>query len=323
MATQYGNVNDTSGYAEAFYDAYTKGYQHVLQEAMDVYGDTVRIEPLEGENKSYDFIGTVDLREKETQFEDIPVQNMTHNRRWIYPRWFRRAIYWDPEDSIAIIADPTSDYIQALAKGVIRTKNDVIYAAFEGNVNGGTNPGDDTFAFNDSAFSSASEGGRTIPHDTTNAFAAGGTSKGLSIEKLILAREALTTLKNDPNQTYHLVCSQRQISDLLREAETQSIDTNVVRALHAGMINEYHGFRFHVDWNIALGSSNDIDSDTNIYPCYAYAQGAILFAQHEAPIFTMDKLPKKDIYIIKAKVGMNAIRMDEDKIIKVECIAET
>lgn len=321
MTTQYGNVNDTSGYAQAFYNAYTKGYQLILQEMKDVYGGTVQQEPLEGEYKAYDFIGTVDLIEKATRFEDIPIDDMTHNRRWIYPRWFRRGIFWDPEDDIAIIADPTSPYIKSLSRGVVRLKNDVIYAALEGNVSGGKNPGDDTYAFNDSAFSSASEGGRTIPHDATNAFAAGGTSAGLTIEKLILAREALVSLKNDPNQMFHIVCNQRQISDLLREAEVQSIDTNIVRALHAGTISEYHGFTFHVDYNITLGTSNDIDADTNIYPCYAYTNDALLYAQHEAPIFNMDWIPRKQIYQIAAKVGMNSVRMDEDKVIKIECAA--
>jgi len=321
MTTQYGNVNDTSGYTEAFIQAYNAGYTQVLQEMRDVYAGSVRPDKLKGENQAYDFLGTIDLVEKQTRFEDIPIDDMTHNRRWIYPRWFRKGIFVDREDDIALHTDPTSGYIRALAKGVIRTKNDVIFAAFEGNVRGGKQPGDDTFAFNDAIWSAASEGGRTIVHDTTDAFAVGGPSTGLTIEKLILAREALVTLKNDGNQMFNLVCSQRQISQLLRQAETQSIDTNMVRALANGTITEYAGFRFIVDWNIAVGSSNDIDADTNIYPCYAFTSDAILFAQHESPIFRVEWLPRKQIYMIVGKVGMNAIRMDEDKIIKIECIA--
>jgi hypothetical protein len=83
----------------------------------------------------------------------------------------------------------------------------------------------------------------------------------------------------------------------------------------------FHGFRFHVDYNVTLGSSNDIDADTNIYPCYAFTSDAILYAQHETPIFKVDWIPRKAVYQISAKVGMCAARMDEDKIIKIECIA--
>lgn len=317
--TQYGNVNDTSGYAEAFYNAYNTGFTHILQESIDVYAGAVQMGVLEGEHKAYDFMGTIDLTEKSARFEDLPIDDITHNRRWISPRWWRKRVFVDSEDQLALLADPTSDYIKALGKGIIRTKNDVIYAAFEATVQGGTEYGDDSYGFNDAVFNSASEGGRTIAHDTTNAFAAGGTSGGLTIEKLILAREALVQLKNDPNQIFNFVCSQRQISDLFREAETQSIDTSPLRMLADGKVVPFHGFRFIVDYNITAGTSNDIDADTNIYPCYAFTNDAILYAQHTAPIFKIDWHVDKQVWQISARCGMNAIRMDEDKVIKVEC----
>jgi hypothetical protein len=249
---QYGNVNDTSGYEEAFYNAYQAGYKEVLQEGMDVYAGCTLLDTLEGEHKAYDWVGTIELSEKTGKFGDVPIDEIDHNRRWNSPRKYEKGVYVDDYHKIALLADPTSAYMKALIKGGIRKKNDVIYAAFEGTVQGGTEYGDDSYAFNDSAFSASSEGGRTIPHDATNAFAAGGTSAGLTIEKLILTREALSELHNDPNQLFNFVCSQRQISDLFREAETQSLDTSPFRSLAEGKMMTYHGFRFIVDWNIAI-----------------------------------------------------------------------
>jgi hypothetical protein len=322
MTTQYGNVTDTAGYSQAFYSAYKAGYEHVLQEMRDVYAGMTRVDTIEGERKAYDFLGTIDLTEKTIRFGDVPVDELDHNRRWLTPRWFHKAVYVDDLDKIALHTDPSGDYIQALAKGAIRTKNDVIYGCFEASVSGGKDYGDDTYAFNDAVCApTTSEGGRTIVHDTTKAFAVGGTSTGMTIEKLILAREALTQLKNDPNQIFNLVCSQRQISDLFREAETQSMDTSPFRALADGTMLPYHGFRFIIDYNIAIGSSNDIDADTNIYPCYAFTNDAILVAQHVAPSFKVDWLPAKQIWQIYGKIGTCAARMDEDKIIKIECAA--
>jgi hypothetical protein len=234
------------------------------------------------------------------------------------PRYFRKRIFVDDEDQIALLADPTSAYITAFAKGVIRTKNDVIYAAFDKNVKGGDSPGDDTYVLSDTVYTKGGVG-RTIVHDTTNSFAAGGTSTGLTINKLTLARQALTELHNDPNQIFNLAISPQQMSDLLREAETQSIDTNIVRSLHAGTISEFSGFRFITDFNITKGSSNDIDADTNIYPCFAWAQSGMLFAQHESPIFSIDKNIDKQVWQISSRVGMNSIRMDEGSVIKIEC----
>lgn len=319
MTAYNTNTNDTTGYTEAFYNAYTAGYEHVLQEKKPLFQGLVREERIEGENESYDFLGTIELDQKTTRFEDIPIEDMTHNRRWIAPEWYRKGIFVDKEDDIALHTDPTGDYIQALAKGVIRKENDVIVAAFFANVSGGKNPGEDSFVLDDTQIFGSSDG-RVIVHDTTNAYAEGGTSCGLTIEKLILARQAMIELENDPDDMYYIACHPRQMSDLLREAETQSIDTNIIRSLVAGVVNEYMGFRFVVTTNIALGSTNDMNGGTSVYICPVWTKEGMLFARHESPIFNVDWLPRKQIWQISARVGMQSIRMDESKVLQIECI---
>jgi hypothetical protein len=106
----------------------------------------------------------------------------------------------------------------------------------------------------------------------------------------------------------------------LLQAETQSIDTNMIRSLVAGVVNEYMGFRFVITNNIVIGSSNDVDADTSIFPCPVWTKEGMLFARHESPIFNVDWLPRKQIWQISARAGMEAIRMDEDKVLKIECI---
>ncbi len=209
MATRQGNVNADSGYwEEAFYHAYTAGFKHILQEDIDAYAGTVMVDSLEGDNKSYDFVGSVDLTKKSTRFEDIPIDDVAHNRRWMFPEWYRKGIYVDDEDQIALLADPTSAYIQALGKGIVRKKNDVINNSFFGSVRGGENPGDDTYTFDRSGvFVVTSEGPRVIVHDAKLNYAVGGTSTGLTIDKLILARQAMIELKNNANEKFNIACS--------------------------------------------------------------------------------------------------------------------
>jgi hypothetical protein len=321
MATRNTNTNSTTGYTEAFYNAYTAGYEHVLQEKKPQYSGLVREERIEGENESYDFLGTIELTAKSTRFEDIPIEDVTHNRRWITPKWYRKGIFVDKEDDIALHTDPTSDYIQALAKGVIRRENIVITDAFFANVDGGKTPSTDTYVLEDALYTTATTAdGRTIAHDVQSDFTAGGTSSGLTIEKLILSRQALIELYNDPDDMFYIAVNPKQMSDLLREAETQSIDTNIIRSLVAGVVNEYMGFRFVITNRVTQGSSNDVDADTSVYECPVWTKEGMLFARHESPIFNVDWLPRKQIWQISARVGMNAIRMDESKILKIECI---
>jgi len=322
MATENTNTNSQNGYTEAFYNSYTAGYEAVLQEKKPQYQGLVREERIEGENESYDFLGTIELDQKASRFEDIPIEDMTHNRRWISPEWYRKGIFVDKEDDIALHTDPTSEYIQALAKGVIRKENEIITASFFSGVSGGKTPGTDTYVLEDALYTTATTAdGRTIAHDTKSDFTAGGVSTGLTIEKLTLARQALVELYNDADEMFYIAVSPKQMSDLLREAETQSIDTNIIRSLAAGVVKEYMGFRF-VETNQIKNdtANNDVDGDTTVYECPVWSKEGMLFARHQSPIFNVDWLPRKQIWQISARVGMNAIRMDEDKIIKIECV---
>jgi len=323
MATINTNTNTTSGYTEAFYNAWTTGYEHILQERRPIYQGLVREERIEGEFKSYDFLGDIELDDKSSRFEDIPIEDMVHNKRWITPQFARKGIFVDKEDDIALHTDPTSDYIKALAKAVIRKENKTITDAFFANVKAGKTPGDDTAILADSLYVYATRittGGRTIAHDAQSDYTAGGVSTGLTIEKLILARQALEELENDPDAMFNIAIAPKQASDLLREAETQSIDTSMLKSLVNGVVNEYMGFKFRKTNRIVIGSTNDVGVDTSVYELPVFTNETMLFARHESPIFNVDWLPRKQIWQISARVGMNAIRMDESKIIKIECI---
>ena len=323
MANFVRNSNDTQGYTEAFFNSYTTGYEHVLQEKKPQYQGLLREERIEGENEAYDFLGIIDLDAKTTRFEDIPIEDITHNRRWIAPKFYEKGMFVDKLDDIALHTDPTSDYIQALAKGEIRRQNITVTDSFFANVNGGKSPADDTFVFTESAYVTSTRlttGGRVIVHDAQNDFTAGGVSSGLTIDKLILARQALMELENDPDDMFYIAVSPKQMTDLLREAETQSIDTNIIRSLVNGTVNEYMGFRFVITNRIVVDSSNDVDSDTNVFKVPVWTKEGMLFAKHQSPIFNVDWLPRKQIWQVSARVGMASIRMDEDKVLQIECI---
>ncbi len=325
MADFNGNTNDTRGYPEAFVNAYTPGFEHILQEMEDVYAGKSRQDQLRGENLSYDFLGTIDLQKKKNRYEDIPIDDMVHNRRWIFPEWYRQGIFVDNEDAIMQHTDPTGDYIQALAKGVVRLKNDVIHGCFFKDVKGGKQPGDDTYVYSNALISPVKLGGRTLVHDLADEdFAASGTSSGLTLNKLQMATRAFGELHVNLNGPRYIGVTHKQINDLIFDARTQNIDTSPYKALAAGTIPgmTWGGWTFVIDYNITLGTTNDVDSDTNVYELPVWVPEGILYAAHAAPRFAIDRLPRKglDVHQIAVQMGMNAIRMDEDRVMKIECI---
>ncbi len=324
MTTYYGNTNNTSGYTEAFVNAYTPGYELVLQEENDVYGGKSRVDTIRGENQSYDFIGTIEMEEKKARFEDIPIDDITHNRRWLFPRWFRKGIMVDNEDQIMEHTDPTSAYIEALAKGIIRLRNDVVHASFFADVKGGKNPGDDTYSFKNTLMApTTSQGGRTIPHDCADEdFAEGGTSSGLTLNKLQMATRAFGELKVNVNGPRYIALTHKHINDLIFDAKTQSIDTSPFKALSVGTITQWGGWTFVLDYNVTKGTSNNINSNTNVYELPVWVPSGILYAQHAMPEFGIDRLVRKGLHVyqILAQCGMVAGRMDEDRVMKIETI---
>lgn len=308
-------------YEDAFILAYTTGYAQVPQEKRNPFDGNIGMTALEGEQMSFDDIGISTMRKKTTKFAKIEHTDNDFRRRWLFPEFYYDAKLVDKQDQIAEHTDPTGAYMTSQIFAVERQKRDVVIASFDATVTGGKNPGDVSggFTFTNTAISNAA--GRTIVHDTKKDGTAGGVSTGLSVDKLILIREKFATLGIQDGTPINLVSSFRQKSDLLREAVIQGIDTSEVKALVNGTIDSYMGIKFITTNAITIGSTNDIDGDTNVYDTFAWIPEGITAAYHLAPQFKVDRLVDRvgDTWQIRVDFGANAIRRHEDLVLKIEC----
>ena len=318
----------TPNYVDAFINAYNAGYKDVPQERMNPFVGAVDQAPMTGEQMSFDDVGISGMNEKSTRFAKLTYGDSEFRRRWWSPRWF----YPDPklvdrQDAIAQHADPTSAYMRNMTYAIERKKRDVIIEAMDKTVVGGKAPGDVSggYTFTNTAIVNAT--GRTIVHDTDLTGTAGGTSTGLTTEKILLAQNKFSSLGVPDGAPINLVCSFQQIMDLRRRAELQGIDTSIIKALMERKIPDgLMGInRWIVTNSITIGSSNDVDSDTNVYDCFFYIPEGIMYSAQTAPTFSVDRLPDRvgDTWQIKADFGCNAIRMHEDLVLKVECALES
>jgi len=305
-------------YMELFYNAYNAARLHVPQERKNPFEGTVTTDVLRGEQQSYDDFGISNLKQKTTRFATVETTDNDMHRRWLFANWYYDAKLVDRQDNIALLSDPTGDFIKSLAYGVERLKRDVILKAFEASVSGGKNPGQTSYSFSNTAIGS---GGAVIVHDTTYAGAAGGTSKGLSTDKLILIRETFSRWGVPDGVPIYLACTFRQKSDLLREQQTKGQNTSEVEALVDGRINRYMGINFVETNGITLTSNGDLDGDTSVFKCYAYIPEGIVLATSPAPNFAVDKRAELvgDTWQIRADFAAAAIRRNENMVIKVEC----
>ena len=222
----------TPNYVDAFINAYNAGYKDVPQERMNPFTGQTDVAAMTGENMSFDDVGISGMNEKSTRFAKLTYGDSEFRRRWWSPRWF----YPDPklvdkQDAIAQHADPTSAFMRNMVYAIERQKRDVVIAAMDKTVVGGKAPGDVSggYTFTNTAITNAT--GRTIVHDTDLSGAAGGTSTGLTTDKILLARKKFSDLGVDIGAPMNFVGSFQQVMDLRRRAELQSNDTSTVQAL--------------------------------------------------------------------------------------------
>lgn len=163
-------------------------------------------------------------------------------------------------------------------------------------------------------------GGRTIPHDCSEGNCV-STDTGMTAEKVELVKEYFTNNDVDENIPLWIAIGPRQATNLFGQEEYVNIDYQQGKPMATGkIIRNWHGVNWIVSTKIVKGSSNDVDSNTDVYECWAWAQDGIILGVADAvsvEISTRADLSySQQVYV---HMNMGAMRHDEDKIVKIEC----
>jgi hypothetical protein len=199
----------------------------------------------------------------------------------------------DDQDKVRLLVDPTSTYSRAAAAAMGRAMDDVIIAAALGTAYTGKEGSTST----------------TLPSDQKIAVA----SSGLTIAKLVEAKQILDEGNVDPSIARHIVCAPKQISDLLNNTTVTSSDYNTVKALAMGEINTFVGFQFHVSNRLGTDGSGDRQ-------VIAFAGDGIKLAVGKEPSARIDERADKSyatqVYYCQS---VGATRMEEAKVVEIAC----
>ncbi len=206
-------------------------------------------------------------------------------------------VYWakliDKEDKLAMLIDPTSGLMQAGAWAIGRKIDDMIITAFSGTAYTGK------------------AGGTSTTFTAANQIAVGAA--GLTIGKLIAAKELLDAADVDPEEPRFLACAASQISDLLNTTEVKSSDYNSVKALVEGLVDTYMGFKFIRTQRLTLSGTTRT--------ALAWAKSGVLLAKRNDMNAKLDVIPTKH-YATQAyaSISCGATRMDEEKCVEIGCL---
>jgi len=139
----------------------------------------------------------------------------------------------------------------------------------------------------------------------------GGTDSGLNVAKLRRAK-ALLDKQNVPMEGRCMLIHANSLESLLGETAVTSADFNSVRALVAGEMDTFLGFRFitigdRSEGGLAIDGSND-------RVVYAFHKDAIGFAVGMAMRSEINYVAEKTSYLVNGMFSAGAINIDDEGI---------
>lgn len=248
-------------------------------------------EPITGESKAFERLGSVDAQVVTDRHGDTPLNNTPHTRRWLYTKTYDVADLIDKPDQVQLLIDLESRYTQRHASAMGRALDTEIVDALGRSVAEGHAGGTIT------AFPGAQQ------------IVSG--SVGLTVNKLIEAKRMLDAAEVDEMDRWFLVTS-TQLAQLLADERVTSADFNTVKALVTGAVDSYMGFKFIRSERLALVSAERI--------CYAVARGAMMLGVAQEPNSVSAPRPDKRMSTQIYTWGQwGAARLEDVRLVQVAC----
>ena len=262
----------------------------------------------ESQNAEFDFfdrIGPTEATEVTTRHGDTPLMATPHDRRRVALRDFDWADLIDKKDKLRMLADPTSSYTVNAVYALGRKMDDIIIeAAFGTAYTGKTGSTAVTWP-----------SGQTIAVDYVESGATANSNMSTAkLRKARLMLDKAEAVDLDGGGAYDLVAvvDPMQINALLRETPVQSADYNTVKALVAGEIDTWMGFKFV--------KINRLPVASNIRSCLIFEkQGLLLTVADEVNVDVGPRRDKRNSVQVYVCGSFGSSRMWEEKVIKCLC----
>ena len=275
----------------AFVEQYSANIQMLSQQMGSLLRDKVRVESVVGKNAFFDQVGSVTAVLKTSRHSDTPQIDTPHSRRRVSLGDYEFADLIDQQDKVRLLIDPTSSYAQAAAMAMGRAMDDVIITA---------------------ALGTAFTGETGTGTESVQTGVVKGTT-GLTVAKLISAKDLLDKADVDPSIPRHVMCGPEQLGNLLGDSEVTSSDFNTVKALVQGELDTYLGFKFTV--------TNRLPKTGNDRTCIAYAEDGLLLGIGKDISARIDERADKSyatqVYYCQS---IGATRMESAKVVPIVAI---
>lgn len=263
--------------------------------------DRVYVKPdITGKCFYQDQIGKWEMSAKTTVNPDTPQNDPNLSRTRIDIGTYNDARILDRSLKLQEFSDPMSQTSMCLSSSVGIQIDKLIYDALGGTAHRGET----------GATSVSFPAGKTVAVD----FQSAGTNTGLTTTKVRRAAKLLNA-QGVPNYDRTFVCSATGLEQMLGTTVVTNSDYNSVKALVAGELDTWMGFK----WVVLPDGIINVDGN-HIADYFAFQKTGICFGMLEELFLRIeeraDKSYSKQIYY---EINAGAGRLEEAKVIKVKC----
>mgnify|MGYP001178664618 FL=1 len=287
----------------AFVEQYRNNVELLVQQRGSKLRDLVNTDTaIVGKQKFTEQIGSTEAQKRLSRHSDSPLVNVPHQRRAYSMADYEWGDLIDKQDKVRMLIDPTSTYAQAAAFAMGRAMDDVIIAAATGTAFGGV---DGTTDFTLGAANKVAVNYNDIDNS-------GAADINLSVGKMRRALEIFQENNVPEDEEKVLVVSPNQIHALLTRKETTSGDFNAIRALVAGELDTFYGFR--------IVMSNRLAKSGNNRTCFAFVRSGLELGIGQDVMARIEERADKafSTYIYYC-MTIGATRLEEEKVVEITC----
>lgn len=276
-------------------EQYTRNVVLLAEQRMARLRGTVMTDTVRGISWDAETIGGTTIQTIEDRHGDTPIGNShTHGRRWGFVEAYDTGDLIDNTDRIRILVQPDNIYAMRQAAAMGRAIDTVIVKALGGSATSGKTSSSGTVAL---------PSGQKIVQG----------SVGMTLDKLLEAKEKLDAAEVDPAFSRYLVLSARQIRNLLRNTQVTSADYANVKALVSGEIDTFLGFKFIRSELLPVDTNSD-------RLCYAYTGAAISFGVAQEPTTRVaERTDKRFATQVYTWGSFGAVRLEEVQVVEIAC----
>jgi hypothetical protein len=245
----------------SFIQGFKQGIDLLSQQRGSKLQNAVRNEMQSSKQDHYDQISRTSVVQRTTRHSDTPLVNTPHSRRNVTLNDYEWADLIDRQDRLRLLNDPGNAYSTNAAYAMGRKKDELILDAFTKTQTTGE----------------LADGG-AAPAVVTIFGASTGNQPPLTVENLINARTHLLA-EDDTDEEMFVALTAYQIAQLMDDNRVSSADYNTVRALVAGQIDTFLGFKFiQVANTVNPVTDGTAGADNSSRPVYFWKRSGILLA---------------------------------------------